>query len=225
MVSNGILHSLIRKGPVPWRSQEYLIYPEKFLHRTWDLLGHAGIAKWIREESDYGVPAAVGLLMMSVLADVCAGSQLQKITDLAQAYAWLAQQHASLLDSQYVTNLDVSQIAPDQDRLAMISPEVLDARKVPIEKLVALRRREAKANGSDLKAMRRRFAKATQDHIERIGKEARTANDGRHQYQCIWNFAQPTKVFRLHDPLQIPMDKFSSTARQPNDPRSSTTGS
>jgi hypothetical protein len=35
--------------------------------------------------------------MMSVLTDVCAGSQLQKITDLVQAYAWLAQQHATPL--------------------------------------------------------------------------------------------------------------------------------
>lgn len=177
MVSDGVLHSLIGKGPVPWRSQEYLIYPEKFLDRTWDLLRHAGIANWVREESDYGVPAAVGLLMMSVLADVCAGSQLQKITDLTQAYSWLAQQRASLLGSQYVTNLDVSQIAPDQDRLAMISPEVLDARKIPIKKLIALRRREAKDSGSDLRAMRRRFAKAIHDHVERIGKEARTGND------------------------------------------------
>ncbi len=177
MVSDGTIHALAMKGAVPWRSQEYLIYPEKFLHRTWDLLCRAGMAQWIREESDYGVPAAVGLLMMSVLADVCAGSQLQKITDLAQAYAWLGQQHAGLLGSQYVTNLDVSQIAPDQDRLAMISPEVLDARKVPVEKLIALRRREAKDGGSDLKAMRRRFAQATQDHVERIGKEARTPND------------------------------------------------
>lgn len=179
MVSDGILHSLIKKGPVPWRSQEYLIYPEKFLDRTWDLLGRVGVAKWVSAESDYGVPAAVGLLMMSVLADVCAGSQLQKVTDLAEAYAWLAQQHASLLGSQYVTSLDVSQVAPDQDRLAVISPEVLDARRIPIEKLVALRRREAKEGGSALKEMRRRFAKATQDHIERIGKEARTRNDVR----------------------------------------------
>jgi hypothetical protein len=45
MVSDGMLHSLIRKGPVPWRSQEYLIYPEKFLYRTWDLLCRAEMAK------------------------------------------------------------------------------------------------------------------------------------------------------------------------------------
>jgi hypothetical protein len=162
---------------VPWRSQEYLIYPEKFLDRTWDLLSRTGIANWVRDESDYGVPAAVGLLMMAVLADVCSGSQLQKITDLTQAYTWLAQQRATMLGSQYVTNLDVSQIAPNRDRLAMISPEVIDARKIPIKKLIALRKREARDSGSDLKAMRRRFAKATHDHVERIGKEARTAND------------------------------------------------
>jgi hypothetical protein len=33
----------------------------------------------------------------------------------------------------------------------MISPEVLDARRIPIEKLIALRRREAKDSGSDLR--------------------------------------------------------------------------
>lgn len=115
--------------------------------------------------------------MMSVLADVCAGSQMQKITDLTEAYAWLAQQRASLLGSQYVTNLDVSQVAPNQDRLALISPEVLDARRIPIKKLVNLRKREAKEHGSDLRTMRQRFAKAIHDHIERVAKEARTKND------------------------------------------------
>jgi hypothetical protein len=179
MTESGFLTSLIQKTPGHWRRKNYLIYPEKFSEETWRMLRHGGMAEWVRAERDYGVPAAVGFLMMSILADVCAGTQIRKVTDRTDAYNWLAEMHAQVLGSQYVTGLDPSQVAPAHDRLVSLSLEVLDGRQIPLQKLVELRNREARRGGSDYSAMRRRYLQALESHLERVGKEAKSEADVR----------------------------------------------
>ena len=179
LARSGSLLALVRNSPSDWRRHDYLVYPEKFLDQTWEMLERRGMARWVAEEHDYGVPAAVGLLMMSILADVCAGTQVQKITDRTEAYSWIAEHHASMLGSQYVKGLDASQVAPGHDRLVALSLEVLDGRAVPLKKLVELRKKELRAGGSGYSAMRRRYLTTLQEHLGRIGKEARSAADVR----------------------------------------------
>ena len=175
LARRGTLSSLVQTSPSHWRRSDYLIYPEKFSSETWRMLEGGGMARWVASESDYGVPAAVGFLMMSILADICAGTQIQKITDRADAYSWIAERHATLLGSQYVRGLDVSQVAPNHDRLVSLSLEVLDGRAVPVRKLVELRKRELRSSGTAYSAMRRRYFRALQEHLARVGKEARSA--------------------------------------------------
>jgi hypothetical protein len=141
------------------------------------MLEQGGMARWVEAESDFGVPPVVGYLMMSLLADACAGTQVQKVTDRVDAYAWLSEAHARALGSTHVTGLDVSQVAPAYDRLVTLSFEVLDARAIPLEKLVAFRKREAKGGGTDYSAMRRRYLKTFQAHMKRVSTEARSAAD------------------------------------------------
>jgi hypothetical protein len=179
IVRSGLATSLILKSPPQWRRPEYLIYPEKFLHETWHLLESGRMARWEESASDYGVPPAVGFLMMSILADACAGTQIQKVTDRVDAYSWIARHQASLLGSPYVTGLDVSQVAPNLDRLVTITCEVLDARNIPLEKLLEFRKREAKSGSNDYNAMRRHYSGLLQQHLDRIGKEAKAEKDVR----------------------------------------------
>jgi len=115
--------------------------------------------------------------MVSLLADVCAGTQIQKVTDRIDAYAWLAEYQARTMGSQYVTGLDISQIGPMYDRLVSLSLEVLDARNVPIKKLLAFRKRELKGSGADYRAMRRRYYKTLRAYIDRVCKEVKTSSD------------------------------------------------
>lgn len=171
--------TLIEVSPPSWRRPDFLIYPEKFLAQTWTLLEQGGIARPNEWRTDYSVPAAVGLLMMSILADTCAGTQTQKVTDRTEAYAWLAKHHARLLGSQCVMGLDVTQVAPGHDRLVPVSLEVVDARSIPLKKLLQLRKREARESGYGYGAMRRRYLKTLQEHVNRIGREARTVSDVR----------------------------------------------
>ena len=179
IVESGLAASLILNSPESWRRPEYLVYPEKFLSETWHLLESRGMARWEKSASDFGVPAAMGLLMMSTLADACAGNQIQKVTDRVDAYSWLAQRRATALGSPYVTGLDASQVAPTLDRLVTISCEVLDAREIPLRKLVEFRKRELRSGTGDYSAMRRQYSTFVQEHLNRIGKEAKTGNDVR----------------------------------------------
>jgi hypothetical protein len=176
-VRTGFISSLVEQSPGEWRKPNYLIYPEKFLSETWGLLQKGGMAYWVASERDFGVPAGVGFYMMSILADVCAGTQIQKITDRTDAYEWLGRQHARALGSQYVTGFDASQVAPAHDRLVSLSMDVLDGRAIPLKKLVELRKRELRSSGAAYSEMRRRYFSALQEHLKRIGQEARSASD------------------------------------------------
>lgn len=177
LLNTGQFATIMGKAPADWRDGRYLIYPDKFLHMTWNMLEREGLARFESGDMDYGVPAALGFLMMSLLADSCAGTQTQKITDRTDAYSWLAEAHASALGTVPVTGLDVSQVAPAYDRLVAISLEVLDARDVPLEKLIEFRKREAKSGSTDYTAMRRRYLAALDAHIKRVTKEARNVTD------------------------------------------------
>ena len=179
MTKAGVVSSVIQQAPAALRRHPYLIYPEKFLQQTWDMLEHAGMANWDAAAADYGVPATAGYLMMSLLADACAGTQIQKVTDRVDAYTWLSEHHARALGSPHVTGLDASQVAPEYDRLVALSLGVLDARAISMRRLVEYRKRETKRGGADFSAMRRRYSKALQAHIRRVGSEARSATDVR----------------------------------------------
>jgi hypothetical protein len=176
---SGFLGSLVMQSPEHWRRPEFLIYPEKFLGNTWDMLQRGGMALWVQHQGDFGVPAAIGFWMMSMLADLCAGTQVQKVTDRIDAYSWIAKHRAQALGNPYVEGLDVSQVAPAHDRLVTLSLECLDARNVTLKKLVEFREREHKHGGADYFAFRRRYLQTVNLYVHRIGKDAKTKSDVR----------------------------------------------
>ena len=179
LLRSGFPSSLIRSTPHGWGHRDFFIYPDKFLRSTWHALNRGGMARWVASEHDYGVPPAVGLLMMSILAESCAGTQIQKVTDRVDAYSWLSEHYARLLGSQCVSGFDASQVAPAYDRLVSLSLKALDAREVPLRKLVEFRKRELRRGGSDFSAFRRRYADRLQYHLVRIGKEGKSPGDVR----------------------------------------------
>lgn len=176
-ISSGHIASLIAQAPAEWARAPYLIYPDKFLRETWHQLEAVGLAHFESQHMDYGVPRALGLLMMTLLADSCAGTEIQKVTDRVDAYSWLAQARARTLNSNPVGGLDVSQVAPAYDRLVTLSLKLLDARAIPLDRLITFREREAKGSGADYAAMRRRFRDAIDAHIARASKGVRTNSD------------------------------------------------
>jgi hypothetical protein len=99
IVTSGLATELIAKSPRNWRRPEYSIYTEKFLESTWFLLEKGGMARQQDAARGYRVSAALGFLMMLSLAESCAGTQIQKVTDRVDAYSWIARHRASVLGS------------------------------------------------------------------------------------------------------------------------------
>ena len=157
--------------------RDFLIYPDKFLHMTWSNLERRGLANWDVISSDYGVSPALGLLMMSTLADACAGTQKQKITDRTFAYSLLERAKALKLGAPYIEGLDASQIAPELDKLVSISLKVLGAKNIPLKKLLKFRKQEIKGRTTDYRTMRINYMKSLNLYLNRIIKECKSKND------------------------------------------------
>jgi hypothetical protein len=168
---------LIANGLGRRHPDQFLMYADKFLHETWHILERQGLARWDAMSSDYGVPPVLGLLMMSSLADSCAGSQYDKLTDRADAYGLIQRSRATLLGAPFVEGLDPSQVAPNLQRLVTISLKTLDAKRITIQKLVAMRQREAKQNTADYRKMRVRYFSALKVYADRIVNTAKSPQD------------------------------------------------
>lgn len=84
---------------------DYLIFPQKFLFETWQLLDEKALVgrQSSGEFEDYAVSNALGLTLMGLLADVCAGTQRRLITDRPNPKRavenWLKTEYASLVDT------------------------------------------------------------------------------------------------------------------------------
>lgn len=157
----------------------YRIFSGKFLEGTWSMLEHEGLAALERGDRHASVPANLGFLMMSLLADACAGTQIEKITDRVEAYSWLNDLRAQELDSQVIRGFGPDQVATAYDRLISVSFTALGAEHVPIRRLIDLRKREAKSASSDLAILRQKYHKVLREYLVKIGEEAKTANDFR----------------------------------------------
>jgi hypothetical protein len=175
-VDSGLVASIARAQTGPWRHRPYAMYPDKFLHRTWELLTQGGHAQWLHEMSDYGVPPAVGLLMMSLLANECAGDTVRKVTDRAESYEWLARETARIAGAPYAPGLPATAISPSHDRLVTLSVSVIDAAGVPLKRLVELRKRELKSGDTVVRDLRLRYLRSLDDHLKKIGEAKKMAD-------------------------------------------------
>ena len=85
--------ALIEDGVPKWLRQDLAradfrhthVYPDKLLHETWQMLEEANLARAVAVDGrSMQVPSSLGLLLMSMLADECAGTTHIKITDRAR---------------------------------------------------------------------------------------------------------------------------------------------
>jgi hypothetical protein len=121
----------------------YEIYPEKFLPETWDLLRHSRMSGKLMANLDYPMSEPGGLLIMSILADSCAGTTRSRVTDRSDAYATL---------SGFLGN-------------------VPDSRPVEISEAYAKLVREAKESGHTLRALRHRYVDSVETYVRRLTQE------------------------------------------------------
>lgn len=153
------------------------IYPRKLDPKTWELLQAAGLVTLNADESKHYSAPLVGFLLMSLLADACAGETRQKITDRVDAYSFLwkvaaAEAHVDFLPS---ASAPVDSL---HARLVTLSVRAINTDDIPLENLVAMRQREARSSSAHAyRAMRRRYSSAIQVCAKRLVTEGKSKAD------------------------------------------------
>jgi len=142
----------------------YEIYPQKLLRRTFDLLNKKGLAGRPLSNSDIPASQLMGLHVMNILADCCAGDGMVRITDKQSAYDLLS----GLLAEKR------SPVQSDDTREAVVSVtlDVMDLRTIDIKSLVDFRKREEReSSGHEYRELRHRYV----DRVENQLKKVKTA--------------------------------------------------
>jgi len=145
----------------------FQIYPQKFLPETWDAIAAKGLIK----DAETGLTtSALGLTMMSILAECCAGSEKRLITDKASAYSSLERffaTRAGAVPGRYEDSCD---------RLVTLSLRTLDFKNVSLSKILDIRQKENGANGSQYKALRHGYLRKIEDHANLLANAARPSD-------------------------------------------------
>lgn len=143
----------------------YEMWPQKLLHDTWDMLREQGLTDRPLSNHDYPMSQAAGLTIMAVLADLLAGETRARITDRQLAYATIA---------------NAPKVAGDAHEPMRVVPLTLKGiavDRLPIDRLVDFRRREAKESGGDYRKLRHNYLEAVERYIGRIAAVAPNSRD------------------------------------------------
>jgi len=148
----------------------YTIYPKKFDPETWDRLTSEKLAQPIGD--GFQTSAPLGLTIMSILADCCAGSQKRLVTDEAASY--------SALDHYLATigGAELGKFDKSSERLVTISLRIMNFQNVPLAKLVKLREKERSRRGAHLTVLRHGYLKKVEEYGEKL-VQAKTKRDAR----------------------------------------------
>jgi hypothetical protein len=141
----------------------FQIYPQKFLPETWDAIAAKGL---IRDAETGLTSDALGLTMMSILAECCAGSEKRLITDKASAYSSLERYFATCAGAF------PSSYEDSCERLVTLSLRVLDFKYVSLTRILDIRQKENGANGSQYKALRHGYLRKIEHHANLLSKAA-----------------------------------------------------
>jgi hypothetical protein len=146
--------------------EDYEMWPQKFMWETWELLQSMKLTGAALKNADYPTTPAVGLSLMSILAECCAGETRARITDQGVAYATISNM---LVDEE---NDREQQVA--YESLVPLTLKLLDISNLPIDKLIAFREREAKeSSGHTLTALRHNYLKCIEELAVDLSKLTR----------------------------------------------------
>ncbi|KQQ56386.1 hypothetical protein ASF69_16590 [Rhizobium sp. Leaf311] len=135
---------------------DYDVWPQKLAPETWDLLVEHRVTNRYLGNHDYPMSQAAGLSLMAVLADVLAGSTRARITDRDLAYATIA------------NAVKVAQPAGDVIRVVPLTLKGIAVDRIPFDRLIAYRKREARESGGDYRKLRHNYQQAVETHVAKI---------------------------------------------------------
>lgn len=161
-------------GPRPI-DRYYPMYADKLLDETWRMLRHHDLAEpsLTKHERDFTVPPALGLLVLAMLADECAGVTRTKVTDRERAYEWLFGAMTTEMGGEYLPALDASHLAESYDRLVTASVRIVNTDGIPLRRLVRVRKRF----DAELRPLRRKYLERVAAQVKAMVAPNVTARD------------------------------------------------
>jgi len=145
---------------------QFDIYPEKFLPATWEALRQTELAGPTEhgEFNAWAMSHALGLSMMSILAESCAGTEKRTITDLIDSYKLLNQSIAGLHSGNF------GQVGDEVERLITISIKIIDPSKLSFRELIEFRKDEERSQSTNYRELRHNFLKKIDSFVTRFVK-------------------------------------------------------
>jgi hypothetical protein len=172
--NKAILDLLSRPLP-PWfyvkdvpENLRYSIYPAKFCPETWERLKSHKLAEPIGD--GFEASASLGLTIMSLLADCCAGTQKRLVTDEAASYSALDRYLAT------IGGAELGKFDDRSERLVTISLKIMNFKNVPLSRLVGLREKEKTASGAHLTTLRHGYLTKVEEYRDKL-IQAKTESD------------------------------------------------
>ena len=152
---------LLRKCPPDYR---YKIYPQKFLPETWDALQETELAAPYKQYgfTEWVTGRSIGLAMMSLLAEACAGSEFRTVTDKVAPYKIHSESIVGLHGGTY------GQTIEDVEQLISISLKIIDPSQFNIKRILKFRKREEGSEGSSIRNLRHNYLNKIDSFVERL---------------------------------------------------------
>lgn len=184
--------------PLKKRTPLYNIYPQKFLPETYEFLRNQRMARPSKKEDFAGfeTPRFLGLAIMSILADNCAGTQKRTLTDELASYSMLSRYITAMHQGEY------GNVSSDYERLVTLSLRTIDTNNIDLSRMIELRRDEEKQNGSFLRELRSNYREAIDTWATRMGTEARTEDDER-EIERAFEADLSTDLNKLKESLKV----------------------
>jgi hypothetical protein len=188
------------------RNLSYEIMPEKLLPETWDLLLESDLVQASNSLSpgarhDYAMHTSLGLTLMSILANICAGREKKTITDESDSYAALTRYFTVLNHGTY-GNLEMAKdVAPETQRLVTISVNTLSGKHVSVRDLVQLRKQEERAKQPFLRELRRKYFDEIAKYVDRL--QLATSEGDREDVEHEFEIAMEDDLENLRKELKL----------------------
>jgi hypothetical protein len=152
------------------KADNYDMYPSKLNPEIWSYLEGAGLVKdW---GDYYGIKRDFGLVIMGMIADICAGGTRRKVTNYTDAHS----AYTRLLAAQSGTPIDFEPNFQDSyTTLATISIKSVNAGAFPLERVLKARKREQE--DGILPPLRKKYREELDKYVERIKSDAKSPAD------------------------------------------------
>lgn len=185
MVEGGIPASF-QYRPKQIEENQFDIWPQKFAAETWGFLHERGLVSGWVPCSDYRSSEAVGLTILSLLADTMAGTTRSRVTDRSLAYATISD---LVIGNRPIENDGMESVIP-------LTFKSIAVEHIPIQDLIEFRKREALDQTGDYASWRHGYLKAIEEHVAAISNHPLGTSD-RKELDRVFEQAMERKLRSL----------------------------